>query len=80
MSRQSIDATSPRLVFHIILTCFMIRSSIDIVDLPSCAPICVFSDRPLASASLDILFVTIALRVFARVLRRVIGLYNPSFK
>jgi len=80
MSRQSINATSPRLVFYIILTCSIIRSSIDIVDLSSCTAIYIFSNRPLASASLDILFVTIALRVFAIELRGVIGLYNPSFE
>jgi len=80
MFRQSIDATSPRLVFYIVLTCSIIGSSADIVDLPSRAPICVFSNRSLASTSLDILFTTIASRVFARVLRRVIGLYNPGFE
>jgi len=80
MSRQSIDATSPRLVFYIVLTCSTIRSSADVVDLLSRAPICVFGNRPLASTFLDILFVIIALRIFARMLRRVVSLYDPSFK
>jgi len=61
MSKQSINATFPRLVFYIVLTCSIIRSSADVVDLPSHAPICVFGNRSLASASLDILFATIAL-------------------
>jgi len=78
MLRHSINATAPRLVCYIILTCSMIRSSAIVVDLPSLAPIWVSSNRPLLSASLDILLAMIASRVFANVFRRTISLYAPS--
>jgi len=65
----------PRLVCYIVLTCSIIRSSAIVVDLPSLAPICVFSSKPLFSASFDILLAIIASKVLASVLRRVIGLY-----
>jgi len=80
MLRHSINAIAPRFVFYIVLTCLVIRSSADVVDLPGWAPICVFNPRSFLSASLEICLAIIALRVFASVLRRATGLYGPSFE
>jgi len=78
MLRQSIDTTVPRLVCYIVLTYSVIKSSTIDVDLPGLTPLWVSSNRPLLSASLDILLAIIASRVFATIFRRVISLYASS--
>ena len=78
ISRHSIDTTIVGSVFYIVQTCSIISLRAKIVDLSGLAPIWDQGRRFLPSASLLILFVTIASRTFANVLSSTIGRYAPG--
>jgi hypothetical protein len=79
MSRHNIEATVFRFVLQTVLTCSVMSSSAEVVNRPGRAPICDSGRRPFSSAALFIRFAIRASSVFARVLRRAIGRYAPSF-